>query len=528
MTRHLRSRQTAVGLLCALVLLLWPAASSVARDVSAPGNDTGRQDKESATYAELRQASLERPEEMELIDRLALAAYAAGDYETAAMTFERLLIFDPDSDRARLQLARSYARLGMTSLATEYLRDLQGREPSAETAKLLEKSLAALKIGNTSVLLDQFDALLKPFTRPFLPARQPVTGSAVHEGSMLTAAVGSVVALRGTALAERSGDRERPLLMKSPVFSGDRITTSIGSRLQVAFVDDSLVSLGPGAEMVIEEYVWDPQTTKGSMKTVVEKGLFRVLGGQIAKSSPERFHTDTPAATIGVHGSFYAGFQNAGTGNLQVAALGGEGGFVVNPLGRTGLTEPGIAASSAPGQAPSPARPVSTTELHLFAEGLSDDLILHHKAVACLEDYSAAFAEEPFDCDQVCFTCHKDDELGLLSSQLQNQQDLRTDEAYPGLYPTAIPISKDNSYTDNWAALPMLQKVCRDCHAGMAIEHGNHPLFEDVTFNDQGELQVIEGMLVCTSCHEPHSKQTPLLRASNERSRVCLACHHDK
>lgn len=529
MIRLLRDRREAIRVLVWLVLLIWLPASSLTAE-SPPRTDPGdRQKTDHATFAQLLQANLDRPDDMETINSLAVAAYTAGDYETAAMVFERLLILEPDSDQARLQLARSYARLDMNSLAIEYLRDLQGREPSTASKKLLAKSIAALQKGDRSVLIDQFDNLLKPFIRPFMPERQPVAGPADRENPRLsTAAVGTVVALRGSALAESPGRPERPLLMKSAIYPGDRITTSIGSRLQIAFADNSMLSLGPDGEMVITEYEWSPQAKQGTFKTVVEKGLFRVLGGQIAKLSPERFYTETPTATIGVHGSFYAGFQNAENGSLKVAALGGEGGFVVNPLGRTEIRQPGLGVKSTRSQAPPPAEPVSTSGLHLLAEGLSDDLILHHKAAACLEDFSRAFPEQPYDCDQVCFTCHKDDELEKVSGQLQNQQDLRTDEAYPGLYPTAEPISKNNSYTDNWAALPNLQKVCRDCHTSMAIEHGNHPLFENVTFNDEGTLQVVEGMLVCTSCHEPHRQDAALMRASNEKSQVCLACHSDK
>lgn len=39
-------------------------------------------------------------------------------------------------------------------------------------------------------------------------------------------------------------------------------------------------------------------------------------------------------------------------------------------------------------------------------------------------------------------------------------------------------------------------------------------------------VKIFNGMIECASCHDPHSCKNPLfLRISNDRSKLCLACH---
>lgn len=496
----------------------------------------GRQLIETGNYAEavavLRQASLDNPAHLETTRALAQAAFAQGDYETAAMVFERLLMLVPESGLTRLDLARTFAKLKTLPLARQYLLHLLDGQPGPDARTLLQQAATGLESGDSAPLFAHFDQLSKLLQQP-LPTLAAEQGEppAREDTGISHPPAGKVVALRGQALARNPWSDERALRMTSEIFAGDRITTSSGSRLQLVFSDNTIVSLGPDAELVIDTYRWNAQNQSGAMQTQVEKGLFRVLGGLITQAAPEKFSTETPAATIGIRGSIYAGFYNDETGALQVALLGGKGVFVGNALGRSDIERPGLGVATERGRAPSAALPLSDNQLALLAEGLMDDLILHHKAANCLDDYSVAFAETPYDCDQTCFSCHRNDEIVQIANQQQNPQGQRTDEAYPGLYPTAEPISKDNSYEQNWAALPTLHKVCRDCHTALAIDHGNHPIFENVVASEPAgddQLQVVEGMLLCTTCHNPHLEDTALLRASNMGSRVCLACHTGK
>jgi len=144
--------------------------------------------------------------------------------------------------------------------------------------------------------------------------------------------VGSVIVVRGKVEAIDASGVVRVLGMKSPILRGDTIKTGPRGRVQMSFVDNTVISLGQKTEMVIEEYRFNPTKSDGAMLTRVNEGVFRVMGGAITKIAPDKFKTETPSATIGIRGSFYAGRQ---VGNkLVVVFLGGRGITVGNSRGR--------------------------------------------------------------------------------------------------------------------------------------------------------------------------------------------------
>ena len=98
--------------------------------------------------------------------------------------------------------------------------------------------------------------------------------------------VALVVAVRGTAEAVDNRGNARGLVMKSPVYRSDTIRTGPQGRIQVLFTDNTIVSLGRASEMVLVEHVWDAEDKRGAMKTQVKEGVFRIMGGAIAKEAP--------------------------------------------------------------------------------------------------------------------------------------------------------------------------------------------------------------------------------------------------
>ncbi|MBW2646189.1 MAG: FecR domain-containing protein [Deltaproteobacteria bacterium] len=151
--------------------------------------------------------------------------------------------------------------------------------------------------------------------------------------------VGSVVAVRGDVTAVDAGGISRRLSIKSAICLADTIKTGKRGRVQVMFDDNTLISLGQNSEMKIAEYEWNPEQKTGAMETRIKEGAFRVMGGTITQVAPKNFKTKTPAATIGIRGSMYAG-KVAG-GSLSVLLLGGKGIYVTNAAGTVTITKGG-------------------------------------------------------------------------------------------------------------------------------------------------------------------------------------------
>ena len=70
----------------------------------------------------------ENPGDMRLDFLLGKAAYAAKDYESAVMAFERITMVDSGSTAARIELAKSFFMLGSKNQAKEMFTQILGEE----------------------------------------------------------------------------------------------------------------------------------------------------------------------------------------------------------------------------------------------------------------------------------------------------------------------------------------------------------------------------------------------------------------
>ncbi len=94
--------------------------------------------------------------------------------------------------------------------------------------------------------------------------------------------------------AARVGDR---------VFSGDRVVTAEGGAIGITLRDDTLLSLGPKSNFLLEQYNFDTSSGEGNVAVRVVKGTLRYVTGLIGKHAPERQQVLTPTATIGIRGT---------------------------------------------------------------------------------------------------------------------------------------------------------------------------------------------------------------------------------
>ncbi|MBI5558635.1 MAG: FecR domain-containing protein [Deltaproteobacteria bacterium] len=178
----------------------------------------------------------------------------------------------------------------------------------------------------------------------------------------------TVVAVRGEVRAVSVNGETRPLAVKSPVHNEDTIQTGKGGRIQILFTDNTIYSLGQNSEMKIIDYKWQPEEKSGVLKTKVKEGVFRVMGGAITKTSPQNFTTETPAATIGIRGSMYAGTVTPSS--LSVIFQGGKGIAVTNPFGAVEISKPGHGTSVKLNSAPEPPRKLSEKDMAVFSTEL--------------------------------------------------------------------------------------------------------------------------------------------------------------
>src|SRR5271166_3362368 len=113
--------------------------------------------------------------------------------------------------------------------------------------------------------------------------------------------VGVNSAVNPSATGIWPGTPPRRLVLGQDIVFNERITTGAEGQTQVLFVDQSTMSVGPNADMVIDEFVYDPATGTGKLAANLTRGVFRFVGGKLSKQE-NAVTMQTPAATIGIRG----------------------------------------------------------------------------------------------------------------------------------------------------------------------------------------------------------------------------------
>src|SRR5271170_5349406 len=96
------------------------------------------------------------------------------------------------------------------------------------------------------------------------------------------------------------GGTTRTLFIGNDVFKEERITTDAGGRAQLLFLDQSAVTVGPNAELVIDRFVYDEKSRLGTLAVQASRGLIRFVGGDISKQQDVLIRT--PVSLIGIRG----------------------------------------------------------------------------------------------------------------------------------------------------------------------------------------------------------------------------------
>jgi len=115
--------------------------------------------------------------------------------------------------------------------------------------------------------------------------------------------IGVVEYVEGTVTATDVESRTETLVVDSPVYEGDRIVTADKAKIQIRFLDGTLLTQGEQSDFRIDEYVFTPDQPQGN-GTVFDfiQGIFRVMTGKITELNPERFRVRTHYGTVGIRG----------------------------------------------------------------------------------------------------------------------------------------------------------------------------------------------------------------------------------
>ena len=115
--------------------------------------------------------------------------------------------------------------------------------------------------------------------------------------------IGEVTQLEGNGVIDRKdGDKGIVVEKELDVFSYDTVKTGNG-KVGIEFIDATRVDVTQHSKLIIDEFVYDPNSKTGKLSLKASLGTVRYASGQIAKNSATNVKITTPTATIGVRGT---------------------------------------------------------------------------------------------------------------------------------------------------------------------------------------------------------------------------------
>jgi hypothetical protein len=124
--------------------------------------------------------------------------------------------------------------------------------------------------------------------------------------SLTWGSIGNVDKLKGNGVVDREdGDNDIQLEKELDIFSNDTIKTGKG-KVGILFIDDTRVDVTEHSRLIIDDFVFDPNTATGTLSLKASLGTIRYASGQIAKNSAQNISITTPTASIGVRGTDFS------------------------------------------------------------------------------------------------------------------------------------------------------------------------------------------------------------------------------
>ena len=168
---------------------------------------------------------------------------------------------------------------------------------------------------------------------------------------------GNVSDISGNASAVLPGSNKRNLDEHGPVYSGDTIQTEEDTKVSLKLLDDTTFFIGSNSEVILDEFVYDPNTNLGTVAASMLKGTFRYISGTVAKINPQAVTLRTPLATIGIRGTVVLVQiepEESIIGLLPPEQSNSPGAIQVsNQFGTVDISTPGFATRIQPGAPPS-------------------------------------------------------------------------------------------------------------------------------------------------------------------------------
>ena len=115
-----------------------------------------------------------------------------------------------------------------------------------------------------------------------------------------------MIGIVAVGIGKISNQLNESLTTGSKLYFGDSIITEAASTAQILLMDQTTLTIGESSELVIDEFVYDPQTKIGKIISSVKIGTVKIITGEISKTNPDNLEIKTPTGSIGARGTEFA------------------------------------------------------------------------------------------------------------------------------------------------------------------------------------------------------------------------------
>ena len=112
--------------------------------------------------------------------------------------------------------------------------------------------------------------------------------------------IGGISELNGSAQILR--DKPLNATLQFAIQSNDEAITTNG-RMAITFLDDSKVTLTEHSQLLIDEYIYDPDPSKAKMALTFGLGTARFITGNLGRIDKQNISLKTPTANIAIRGT---------------------------------------------------------------------------------------------------------------------------------------------------------------------------------------------------------------------------------
>ncbi len=176
------------------------------------------------------------------------------------------------------------------------------------------------------------------------------------------------------AVSGKVSTQSRELKTGDKIYLNETIFADKDSGTQILLLDQSTFTIGSESEVVMDTFIYDPNTNDGKIVASVKQGSLKVISGLISKKNPDSLTVKVPEGTLGSRGTeFQTMVSKKQTSTLLIGpgknnTLGLRPGAVLvgNKLGSTLLNNPYNITTMQKGKAPDQAKKITKGQLKKF------------------------------------------------------------------------------------------------------------------------------------------------------------------